>query len=211
MSVRHTFIFYFFFVLGGVHGAWAADFSRMELAIETWNRHLLGNAVSEIDKEAHAHPQDSQLAYWQSVGAFHTVLMDKASDERVASVLETVRRAYRLDPGQKEIQAMMCVLYGMRIQNNKLRAVWLGPRVMNLGKTALASPENPRALYLVATCRYYGGRGKKDLEEAFRLFARAEVLFNQESRLPPSLTEPRWGRAECARFLKMTSDKLNLK
>ncbi|MBL0057986.1 MAG: hypothetical protein IPP35_02450 [Elusimicrobia bacterium] len=148
------------------------------------------------------------MAYWQSVGAFHTVLMDKPSDDVIASVLETVRRAYQLDPAQREINAMLCVLYGMRIQANKMRAVWLGPRVMSHSKIALASPENPRAVYLVATCRYYGGRGKKDFEEALRLLNRAEGLFDVESHQPPSESEPRWGRGECLRFIKIVSDKL---
>lgn len=197
--------------VGGVCGVWADDFTLMGRAIETWDRALLGEALRGVEAEAKSHPRDVRLAYWQSVGAFHTVLMDKPSDEGVGLVLGTVRAANRLDPEQKEIQAMLCVLYGMRIQASKVRAVWLGPRVMSLGKSALAPPENPRALYLVATCRYFGGRGKKDFEEALRLLKRADVLFVEESRLPPSSTEPRWGRAGCLRFLKLTSARLNLK
>jgi hypothetical protein len=181
----------------------------MGRAIETWDRGLLGEALRGVEAEAKSHPDDGRAVYWESVGAFHTVLMDKPSDEGVAAVLETVRRANRLDPAQKEIQAMLCVLYGMRIHHNKVRAVWLGPRVMSFGKTALAPPENPRALYLVATCHFYGGRGKKDFEEALRLLKRAEALFLEESRLPASATEPRWGRAGCLRFIKIVSEKLS--
>ncbi len=209
MAVTRYILLIFLLVAGGVCGGWADGISQMGRAIETWDRVLLGEALRGVEAEAENRPQDVRLAYWQSVGAFHTVLMDKPSDEGVASALETVRAANRLDPEQKEIQAMLCVLYGMRIQANKFRAVWLGPRVMSLGKSALAPPENPRALYLVATCRYYGGRGQKDFEEALRLLNRADVLFVEESRLPPSSTEPRWGRMECLRFIKLVSEKLN--
>lgn len=195
---------------GGVCRSWADDVSQLGRAIETWDRGLLAEALSGIDAQAKVKPHDAGLAYWQSVGAFHTVLMDKPSDEGVAVVLETVRRGHTLDPDHREINAMLCVLYGMRIQANKMRAVWVGPRVMNLGKKALALPENPRALYLVATCRYYGGHGKKDYEEALSLLTRAEALFVEEARRPPSRMEPRWGRAQCARFIKMTSGKLGL-
>lgn len=211
MVLARTFVFCLISALIGLGDVWADDISRMDRAIATWDRNLLGEALRGIEAEADKQPQDVRLAYWQSVGAFHTVLMDKPSDEGVASVLDAVRRAHRLDPDQKEIQAMLCVLYGMRIQADKLRAVWLGPRVMSLGKKALAPPENPRALYLVATCRYYGGREKNDYEQAMRLLNRAEALFEIESQRPPSVTEPRWGRAQCERFIKMTSEKLRLK
>lgn len=196
--------------VGGVYGHCAEDVALMKRAIETWDRALLGEALRGVEAEVKNYPEDVRLAYWHSVGAFHTVLMDKPSDEGVASVLETVSEAHRLDPDQKEIQAMLCVLYGMRIQANKVRALWLGPWVMSLGKKALAPPENPRALYLVATCRYYGARGKKDYEQAMRLLNRAEALFEIESQRPPSPMEPRWGREQCARFIKMTSEKLRL-
>ncbi|MBK8576048.1 MAG: hypothetical protein IPN90_10395 [Elusimicrobia bacterium] len=209
MNIARAFIISLVLTVGGVCGVWADDVYMMGRAIETWDRALLGEALRGVEADAKSHPDDVRLAYWHCVGAFHTVLMDKPSDEGVASVLETVRAANRLDPEQKEIQAMLCVLYGMRIHHNKLRAVWLGPRVMSFGKSALAPPENPRALYLAATCRFYGGRGKKDFEEALRLLERADVLFVEESQLPPSATEPRWGRAGCLRFIKLVSEKLD--
>lgn len=208
MRVAHKFFLFPFILLSVVHRLCADDVALMGRAIESWDRGLLAEALRGVEAEAKRRPEDVRLAYWQSVGAFHTVLMDKPSDEGVGAVLETVRRANRLDPTKKEIQAMLCVLYGMRIHQNKLRSVWLGARVMSFGKSALAPPENPRALYLVATCRFYGGRTNKDFEEALRLLTRAQVLFDEESRLPPSAAEPRWGRTGCLHILKMVSEKL---
>jgi hypothetical protein len=195
-------------VIGAACGGWADGISQVEEAIGAWDRGLLSSALGDLNGQANDSPRDARLGYWQSVAAFHTVLMGKPSDEDVGSVLETVRRAHSLDPGHREINAMLCVLYGLRIQANKMRAVWLGPRVMSHSKAALALPENPRALYLVATCRFYGGRGKKDDIEAMRLLNRAEELFDLESRTVLSPTDPRWGRAECARFIKIVSEKL---
>ena len=103
----------------GVCGGWADEMAQVERAIERWDRGLLSTALAGIDARAKASPQDARLAYWQSVAAFHTVLMDKPSDAGVGSVLETVRRAYQLDASHREINAMLCVLYGMRIQANK--------------------------------------------------------------------------------------------
>ena len=125
MVVRRTFIFWLILALIGLGDVWADDISRMGQAITTWDRNLLVESLRGIEAEAKKQPLDVRLAYWRSVGAFHTVLMNNPSDEKEASVLETVREAHRLDPDQKEIQAMLCVLYGMRIQANKVRALLL--------------------------------------------------------------------------------------
>ncbi len=180
----------------------------VEQAIGAWDRGLLEEAVDAIDVRVKTKPQDVTLAYWQSVAAFHLLLMsENRSGELVEPVLATVKRAYLLNKDHPEINALLCVLYGMRIKEKQVRSVWLGPRLMSHSKKALALPENPRALYLVATCHYYGGHDKKDYEEALRLLTRAQALFEEESRTPTD-KEPRWGPAGCAKFIKMTKEKL---
>jgi tetratricopeptide (TPR) repeat protein len=180
----------------------------VEQALGSWNLGLLEEAVDALDTQAKSSPQDVKLAYWQSVAAFHLLLMtENPSNEQIEPTLETVKRAYQLNKNHPEINAMLCVLYGMRIKEKQVRSVWLGPRLMSHSKKALALPENPRALYLVATCRYYSGQEKKDFEETLRLLTRAEALFKAESQIPTD-KEPRWGAAGCAKFKKMTLDKL---
>lgn len=209
-SIKLVHRFILTLVLLGIEGfaLGAFDGSHIERAIETWDRALLGEALREVEAEAKRSPLDEAGAYWHGVAAFHSVLMETPpSDEVIDSSVETVRKAIRLNPDRKDTQAMLCVLYGMRIQKNRIRAIWLGPRVMGLGKKALAIPEDPRALYLVAACRYFGGQGKKDLEEALRLLTRAETLFDLE-KSTPTQTAPRWGSQQCIRFKKLVLEKL---
>lgn len=180
----------------------------VEKAIGDWERGLLEETVDAIDVRVKTKPQDVPLAYWQSVAAFHLLLMtENPSNEQIEPTLETVKRAYQLNKNHPEINAMLCVLYGMRIKEKQVRSIWLGPRLMSHSKKALALPENPRALYLVATCHYYGGHDRKDYEEALRLLTRAQALFEEENRTPTD-KEPRWGAAGCAKFTKMTLQKL---
>lgn len=208
MRLVRKLIFGLLFVVGFGLGGRAEEKEWVEQAVSSWNRGLMEEAVDALDARAKLFPNDVKVVYWQSVASFHLLLMaDKRSDELIDPVLKTVKRAYRLDENHSEINAMLCVLYGMKIKEKHLRSVWLGPRLMSHSKKALASPENPRALYLVATCRYYSGQEKKDFEEALGLLTRAQALFEDESRTPTD-KEPRWGPAGCAKFIKMTKEKL---
>lgn len=174
-------------------------------AIEKWDAPTLALVrqwLADLSKSA---PANAEFAYWHAVAAFHTVLMGDNADEDLPEVVGAVRAAQRLNPQRRDLHAMLCVLYGMRIKNSSLRAVWLGPRVMRHGKQALLAPEDPRALYLVGTCRYHAGKAPADYSEALRLLNRAEALFANEK---PAPAEPRWGRAEAMLFTAYTLEKL---
>ncbi|MBK7208520.1 MAG: hypothetical protein IPH91_09695 [Elusimicrobia bacterium] len=88
-------------------------------------------------------PKDAGFAYWRAVAAFHTVLMGDGGDDALPPAIEAARAALRLNPDARDVHAMLCALYGMRIKNSSIRAVWLGPRLMRHGKQALLAPENP--------------------------------------------------------------------
>jgi tetratricopeptide (TPR) repeat protein len=174
-------------------------------AIEKWDAPTLALVRQWLAALAKNAPANAEFAYWHAVAAFHTVLMGDNADADLSDVINAARAALRLNPQRRDVHAMLCVLYGMRIKNSSLRAVWLGPRVMRHGKQALLPPEDPRALYLTATCRYHAGKSPADYSEALRLLTRAETLFAEEK---PSPAEPRWGRAEAMLFTAYTLEKL---
>ncbi|MBK6880424.1 MAG: hypothetical protein IPN65_05705 [Elusimicrobia bacterium] len=171
-------------------------------AIDHWDAPTLSLVSQWVGELSKNNPKDAGFAYWRAVAAFHTVLMGDGGDDALPPAIEAARAALRLNPDARDVHAMLCALYGMRIKNSSIRAVWLGPRLMRHGKQALLAPENPRALYLVATCRYHGGR---EYEEALRLLNRAETLFAAEK---PAPTEPHWGRPEALLYKAYTLEKL---
>jgi len=174
-------------------------------AIDKWDAptlSLVRQWLADLSKNA---PANAEFAYWHAVAAFHTVLMGDNADDDLPEVISAARAALRLNPQRRDVHALLCVLYGMRIKKSSLRAVWLGPRVMRHGNQALLAPEDPRALYLVGTCRYHAAKSQADFAEAHRLLTRAEALFADEK---PSPAEPRWGRAEGLLFTAYVLEKL---
>ncbi len=193
-------------VLLGFSGPGRADpmdpAQAVSRAIDNWDAPTLSLVSQWVGGLSKNNPKDAGFAYWHAVAAFHTVLMGADEDAALPPVIDAARAALRLNPDARDLHAMLCVLYGMRIKNSSIRAVWSGPRLMRHGKQALRGPEDPRALYLVATCRYHGG---KEYEEALRLLNRAETLFAAEKTAP---REPHWGRPEALLFKAYTLEKL---
>jgi tetratricopeptide (TPR) repeat protein len=183
-------------------GAFEDPARAVTQAIDKWDAPTLALVSQWASGLSKNNPKDAGLAYWRAVAAFHTVLMGADEDGNLRDAVDAARAALRLNPDARDVHGMLCVLYGMRIKNGSLRAVWLGPRLMRHGKHALREPEDPRALYLVATCRYHGG---KEYEEALRLLNRADELFRAEKPAPGA---PRWGRAEAMLYRAYTLEKL---
>jgi hypothetical protein len=174
----------------------------VEQALGSWNLGLLEEAVDALDTQAKSSPQDVKLAYWQSVAAFHLLLMtENPSNEQIEPTLETVKRAYQLNKNHPEINAMLCVLYGMRIKEKQVRSVWLGPRLMSHSKKALAIARRPSGpLPWWRPVGTYSGQEKKGSRRSLALaHPRGNVVRPQKAKSTPTKTAPRWGsrRAMC--------------
>ena len=69
---------------------------------------------------------------------------------------EALTHAVKLDAHHAESHALLGTIYGMKISENMLRAVWLGPRVQSELKLALATgANNPRVQYLLGMSQFF--------------------------------------------------------
>jgi tetratricopeptide (TPR) repeat protein len=160
-------------------------------------------------------PDSSTNQYWRGAADFHRLLFllgepptatnrrlsAKALDETITSL----ERAVQLKPNDGESHALLGTVYGMSIAANPVRAVWLGPRVMDEEKQARKlSPDNPRVLYLDGMSRFYGPSLLGGKSAALELLLAAEKLFEAEAGKPADPVEPRWGRSTCLVYIGRT-------
>jgi tetratricopeptide (TPR) repeat protein len=158
--------------------------------------------------------------YWLGTGEFHRMLEllgrpESATNKTAAAAaLDAAEAALahvlKLDPGHAESHALLGTIYGMKISDNVLRAVWLGPRVQNELKTALATgAQNPRVQYLLGMSQFFTACRESSRREALATLLAAEKLFEAEARLPAGPLEPRWGRDSCLTFIGSCYEKLD--
>lgn len=157
--------------------------------------------------------------YWLGTGEFHRMLQllglpnsdtnKLAASAALDEAVTALTRAVKLDPQHAESHALLGTLYGMKICENGLRALWLGPRVERELKLAVAAdPANPRVQYLIGTSRFYSSLRTSAKREALATLLVAEKLFAAEATTPPGPLEPRWGRDSCLTFIGACYEKL---
>ena len=197
---------------GDVTAAGIAEFTQ---SYQAWDGAGFLKAAATF-KQA---PATAINQYWLGATEFHrllfllgepvtpkTRLAIEQSLERSTTALE---RAVQLSPDNGEIHALLGTVYGLSISANPLRAVWLGPRVMEQEKLARKlSPDSPRVLYLDGMCRFYGPSVLGGKTEALKLLQAAEKLFVAEAARPAGPSDPRWGRSTCLVYLGRTYDAL---
>jgi tetratricopeptide (TPR) repeat protein len=133
----------------------------------------------------------------------------RLSEQALEETTTSLERAVQLNPDSGESRALLGTVYGMSIAANPLRAVWLGPRVMNQAKQARTlSPDSPRVLYLDGMSRFYGPSLLGGKSQALELLLAAEKLFEAEASRPAGPVDPRWGRSTCLVYIGMTYDAL---
>ena len=97
----------------------------------------------------------------------------------------------------------------MKISDNILRAVWLGPRVLKEQELALATgAKNPRVKYLLGMSQFYTAMRNASRREALTNLLTAEKLFEAEAKTPGAPLEPRWGHDSCLTFIGSSYEKL---
>ncbi len=157
--------------------------------------------------------------YWLGAAEFHRMLQllglpastrNKLNAETALdAAVEALTQAVKLDSRHAESHALLGTLYGMKISENILRAVWLGPRAEREFKLALTNgAANPRVQYLIGTSQFYTAMRNASRREALTTLLVAEKLFEAEAKVPAAPLEPRWGHDSCLTFIGSSYEKL---
>jgi tetratricopeptide (TPR) repeat protein len=157
--------------------------------------------------------------YWLGAGEFHRMLQllglpacktnKLAAEAALDAAVDALTQAVKLDASHAESHALLGTLYGMKISENMLRAVWLGPRVQNEQELALAAGgKNPRVKYLLGMSQFYTAMRTASRREALTNLLAAEKLFEAEAKTAEAPLEPRWGHDSCLTFIGLSYEKL---
>jgi len=203
--------------------AWATDASSLTLtgiaefteAYQTWNGKGFLKAAATFAQA----PDSFTNQYWRGTADFHRLLFllgepatDKSRRLSAKALDETIislERAVQRKPDDGESHALLGTVYGLSIAARPVRAIWLGPRVMDQEKQARKlGPDNPRVLYLDGMSRFYGPSLLGGKSQALELLLAAEKLFEAEAGKPAGPVEPRWGRSTCLVYIGRTYEAL---
>jgi tetratricopeptide (TPR) repeat protein len=157
--------------------------------------------------------------YWLGAAEFHRMLQllglpaspsnKLAAEAALDAAVDALTQAVKLDAHQAESHALLGTLYGMKISDNLLRAVWLGPRVERELKLALADgAKNPRVQYLLGMGQFYTAGRDATQREALTTLLAAEKLFEAEAKTTAAPLEPRWGHDSCLTVIGSSYEKL---
>lgn len=157
--------------------------------------------------------------YWLGAGEFHRMLqllgLPECKTNKLAAAatldaaVDALTQAVKLDASHAESHALLGTLYGMKISENMLRAVWLGPRVQSELKLALAAGgKNPRVKYLLGMSQFYTAIRNASQREALTNLLAAEKLFEAEAKTPAGPLDPRWGHDSCLTFIGSSYEKM---
>ena len=157
--------------------------------------------------------------FWLGAGEFHRMLQllglpegktnKLAAEAALDAAVDALTQAVKLDASHAESHALLGTLYGMKISDNWLRAVWLGPRVQNEQELALAAGgKNPRVKYLLGMSQFYTAMRNASQREALTNLLAAENFFEAEAKTPAAPLDPRWGHDSCMTFIGLSYEKL---
>ncbi len=200
---------------------WAADVNPLTVAgiaefteaYQSWNGDGFKKAAATFAQA----PDSFTSQYWRGTANFHRLLFllgepstsRRVTEQALEETTASLERAVQLKPDSGEAHALLGTVYGLSIAANPVRAVWLGPRVMDQEKQARKlSPENPRVLYLEGMSLFYGPSLLGGKSTALELLLAAEKLFAAEARKPAGPLEPRWGQSACLTYIGKTYDAL---
>jgi tetratricopeptide (TPR) repeat protein len=197
----------------------AAGVVEFTAAYQAWDGARFGVAVNLFQRACNPVTATATNYYWLGTAEFHRMLQilglptsksnKHAAKEALDAAVVALTQAVKLNGSHAESHALLGTLYGMKISENMLRAVWLGPRVQQEFKLALANGTNdPRVQYLLGMSQFYTVCRTASRHEALTTLLTAEKLFEAESRiLSPSLA-PRWGYDSCLTFIGCSYEKL---
>lgn len=104
----------------------------------------------------------------------------EATDEQIGTAEADIKTGMKAGEQIGECEAMLATVYGFELGHHPWKALWLGPKILPLYRTALRrEPENARVHYLAGAGFMKAPEKFRDLAEAERLFLRAEELYQQ--------------------------------
>lgn len=188
-------------------------------AYQAWDGARFAAAVDVFQQACTNVPATATNYYWLGTAEFHRMLqllgLPASANNKLAArtaldaAVDALTRAVQLDASHAESHALLGTLYGMKISDNLLSAVWLGPRVEHELKLALAGGEkNPRVRYLLGMSQFYTACRNASRREALTTLLAAEKLFDAEAKTPAAPLEPRWGHDSCLTFIGASYEKL---
>jgi tetratricopeptide (TPR) repeat protein len=197
----------------------AAGVAEFTAAYQAWDGARFGTAAELFRQATTNAPSSSTFFYWLGAAQFHRLLQlqtlpasrtnQLAADAAMEAAIDALSSAVKLDERHAESHALLGTLYGMKIDDNTLRALRFGPRLAKHQKQALAfGPENPRVRYLLGTCQFHTAKKPAAQREALTTLLAAETLFGKEEQRPAEPLEPRWGQSSCLTFIGRTYELL---
>jgi len=104
----------------------------------------------------------------------------EATDEQIATAETGIKVAMQAGDQIGECEAMMATVYGFELSRHPWKALWVGPKIRPLYRSALRrEPENARVHYLAGIGFMRAPEKFRDLAEAERLLLRAKELYEQ--------------------------------
>ena len=157
--------------------------------------------------------------YWRATALFNAMLAGRERGTEIATpydqtVLreETVRALSTVlahHPGNGDCHAMLETVYGLRVQAQPLRALTLGPLLLQHGRAAASAIESsPRVGYLKGVALFNRARDDEAVSQALNTLLEAETLFEAESQRARHPGEPDWGREHNWMFIGEAYERL---
>jgi len=196
-----------------------AGIAEFKAAYQAWDASRFG-AAAELCRRASTNASATITNfYWLGAAQFHQMLAlqhapgSATNKAQAAAALEAAVAALtagvKLEERHAESRALLGTLYGMKINDNLLRAAWFGPKVVKNRDLALAAgPNNPRVRYLLGMCEFHTASKPAAWRTALSSLLTAEKLFAEEAKRANSPLEPRWGYSSCLTFIGQTYERL---
>jgi tetratricopeptide (TPR) repeat protein len=180
-----------------------------------WSRELMEQAEARFRQAQGEAPGLAEPLYWLAVAQFHLTLYHVSapdSTERTGAgarclrtTADTLEQALALQPTNAECHALLAAVGGMRILGRPASALWVGPRLLDHQRQAMAfGAGNPRVRYLLGTSSFHGPARLGGKSKALEHFLAAERLFEQERAALRGPAEPSWGYDNCLGFIGRT-------
>jgi tetratricopeptide (TPR) repeat protein len=196
-----------------------AGVTEFTAAYQAWDGARFGAAAEFFRQATTNAPTSSTFFYWLGAAQFHRLLQlqtlpasrtnQLAAEAVMDAALAALSSAVKLDEQHAESHALLGTLYGMKIDDNTLRALRFGPRLAKHQKQALEfGPENPRVRYLLGTCQFHTAKKPAAQREALTTLLAAETLYVKEASRAARPLEPRWGHSSCLTFIGRTYELL---
>lgn len=185
-------------------------------AYAAWDGDGFATAAGMFQKAGAQDPKCGRAFYWAGAAEFHRLLhllgqpqtpaVKQAASQVMSRAIDSLEKAVALNDKDAESHILLSTLYGMSIAESPLRAVWLGPRVMDHRAKALRSdPDNPRAQYLTGMSYYYAPEILGGKAGGLEFLLKAERLFQAQDAKAHDPVEPLWGYGSCLTFIAKTS------